>query len=149
MLLPRTAAPAAQPTPCRAGNSARHNPQSGSILLVEDNDEVAMLVTEMLRELGYRVTRAASAQGALGALADEREIDLVLSDIMMPGTMNGMELAREVRRRRPGAPILLTTGYAGAAGQVAEVEDIEILSKPYAIEALDAALRVALGDRTL
>jgi CheY-like chemotaxis protein len=108
-----------------------------------------MLVTEMLRELGYRVTRAASAQGALGALADEREIDLVFSDIMMPGTMSGMELALEVRRRRPGAPILLTTGYAGAAVQVAEVEDIEILSKPYAIEALDAALRVALGDRAL
>ena len=93
------------------------------------------------------MTRAASAQGALGALADEREIDLVFSDIMMPGTMSGMELALEVRRRRPGAPILLTTGYAGAAVQVAEVEDIEILSKPYAIEALDAALRVALGDR--
>jgi CheY-like chemotaxis protein len=149
MLLPRTAGPAAEPAPRRADNIARHNGRLGSILLVEDNDEVAMLVTEMLRELGYRVTRAASAQGALGALADEREIDLVFSDIMMPGTMNGMELAREVRRRRPSAPILLTTGYAGAAVWDAEAEDIEILCKPYAIEALDAALRVALGDRAL
>ena len=149
MLLPRTAGPPVEPAPLRADDTDRHNARSGSILLVEDNDEVAMLVTEMLRELGYRVTRAASAQGALGALADEREIDLVFSDIMMPGTMSGMELALEVRRRRPGAPILLTTGYAGAAVQVAEVEDIEILSKPYAIEALDAALRVALGDRAL
>ena len=149
MLLPRTAGPAAEPAPRRADNIARHNGRLGSILLVEDNDEVAMLVTEMLRELGYRVTRAASAQGALGALADEREIDLVFSDIMMPGTMNGMELAREVRRRRPSAPILLTTGYAGAAVRDAEAEDIEILCKPYAIEALDAALRVALGDRAL
>jgi PAS domain S-box-containing protein len=149
MLLPRTAGPPVEPAARRADDTDRHNARSGSILLVEDNDEVAMLVTEMLRELGYRVTRAASAQGALGALADEREIDLVFSDIMMPGTMSGMELALEVRRRRPGAPILLTTGYAGAAVQVAEVEDIEILSKPYAIEALDAALRVALGDRAL
>jgi PAS domain S-box-containing protein len=149
MLLPRTAGSPAEPAPRRGDNPARHSGRLGSILLVEDNDEVAMLVTEMLRELGYRVTRAASAQGALGALADEREIDLVLSDIMMPGTMNGMELAREVRRRRPGAPILLTTGYAGAAVQDAEVGDIEILCKPYAIEALDAALRVALGDRAL
>jgi CheY-like chemotaxis protein len=147
MLLPRTAGPPAEPAARRADNTVRHNGRLGSILLVEDNDEVAMLVTEMLRELGYRVTRAASAQGALGALADEREIDLVFSDIMMPGTMNGMELAREVRRRRPGAPILLTTGYAGAAVQDAEAEDIEILCKPYAIEALDAALRVAFGDR--
>jgi DNA-binding LytR/AlgR family response regulator len=80
-------------------------------------------------------------------LADEREIDLVFSDIVMPGTMNGMELAREVRRRRPGAPVLLTSGYAGAAVRDAEAEDIKILCKPYAIEALDVALRVALGDR--
>ena len=147
MLLPRTAGSPAEPAPRRADNPAGHNGGLGSILLVEDNDEVAVLVTEMLRELGYRVTRAASAQGALGALADGREIDLVLSDIMMPGTMNGMELAREVRRRRPGASILLTTGYAGAAAQEAEVGGIDILCKPYAIEALDAALRVALRDR--
>ena len=146
MLLPRTAGSPAEPAPRRADNPARHNGGMGSILLVEDNDEVAMLVTEMLRELGYRVTRAASAQGALGALADGREIDLVLSDIMMPGTMNGMELAREVRRRRPGASILLTTGYAGAAVQEADVAGIDILCKPYAIEALGAALRAALGD---
>jgi PAS domain S-box-containing protein len=147
MLLPRTAGSPAEPAPRRADIPARHNGGLGSILLVEDNDEVATLVTEMLRELDYRVTRAASAQGALGALADGREIDLVLSDIMMPGTMNGMQLAREVRRRRPGAPILLTTGYAGAAVEEAEVGGIDILCKPYAIEALDAALRAALGDR--
>ncbi len=147
MLLPRTAGSPAELAPRRADNTARHSGGLRSILLVEDNDEVATLVTEMLRELGYRVTRAASAQGALGALADGREIDLVLSDIMMPGTMNGMQLAREVRRRRPGAPILLTTGYAGAAVQEAEVGGIDILCKPYAIEALDAALHAALGDR--
>jgi len=147
LLLPRTAGPPAERAPRLADNRERQNGRLGSILLVEDNDEVAMLVTEMLRELGYRVTRAASAQGALGALADEREIDLVFSDIVMPGTMNGMELAREVRRRRPGASVLLTSGYAGAAVREAEAEDIKILCKPYAIEALDVALRVALGDR--
>jgi PAS domain S-box-containing protein len=146
MLLPRTAGSPAEQAPRRADNLARQNGALRSILLVEDNDEVATLVTEMLRELGYRVTRAASAQGALGALADGREIDLVLSDIMMPGTMNGMELAREVRRRRPGAPILLTTGYAGPAVQEAVVEGIDILCKPYAIEALDAALRATFGN---
>jgi PAS domain S-box-containing protein len=146
MLLPRTAGSPAEAAPRRADKPAKHNGgELRSILVVEDNDEVAMLVTEMLRELGYRVTRAASAQGALGALADGREIDLVLSDIMMPGSMNGMELAREVRRRRPGARILLTTGYAGAAVQEAEAAGIDILCKPYAIEALDAAVRVALG----
>jgi PAS domain S-box-containing protein len=147
LLLPRTAGPPAERAPRRADDRERHGGRLGSILLVEDSDEVAVLVTEMLRELGYRVTRAASAQGALGALADEREIDLVFSDIVMPGTLNGMELAREVRRRRPGVPVLLTSGYAGAAVLDAEAEDIKILCKPYAIEALDVALRVALGDR--
>jgi len=147
LLLPRAAGPTAERAPSRADNRERHSDRLGSILLVEDDDEVAMLVSEMLRELGYRVTRAASAQSALGALADEREIDLVFSDIVMPGAMNGMDLAREVRRRRPGASVLLTSGYAGAAVRDAEAEDIKILCKPYAIEALDVALRVALGDR--
>jgi DNA-binding LytR/AlgR family response regulator len=73
----------------------------------------------------------------------------VICDIILPGTMNGVELAREVRRRRPSAPILLTTGYAGTTVQDAEAEDIEILCKPYAIEALYAALRAAFGDRAL
>ncbi len=63
----------------------------GQILLVEDDDEVATLVGEMLGQLGYEVTRAASAAAALGALADGRSVDLIFSDIMMPGGMNGVE----------------------------------------------------------
>ena len=114
-------------------------------MLVEDDDEVASLVTEMLAELGYRVIRAASAQGALGALADDRAVDLVFSDVLMPGAMNGMDLAREVRRRRPHMPILLTTGYSGAAFKEAASEHINVLRKPYEIHALDSALRAALA----
>ena len=112
---------------------------------MEDDDEVASLVTEMLQELGYRVTRAASAQGALGALADHRAVDLVFSDVLMPGMMNGMELAREIRRRRPHMPILLTTGYSGDAFKEAASEHINVLRKPYEIRALDVALRAALA----
>ena len=70
---------------------------AGCVLLVEDDDEVAALVCEMLDELGYEVTRAASAAAALGALANGRQVDVVFSDIMMPGGMSGVELAREVR----------------------------------------------------
>jgi PAS domain S-box-containing protein len=128
-------------------SSARRRALTGSVLLVEDDDEVATLVTEMLRDLGYRVTRAASAQAALGALADDREIDLVFSDVMMPGSMSGVDLAREVRRRKPGCPILLTTGYAGAALKSAAADNIEVLFKPYEVSALDTALRAARGKR--
>jgi DNA-binding LytR/AlgR family response regulator len=78
-------------------------------------------------------------------LADERAVDLVFSDVLMPGTMNGMDLAREVRRRRPQMPILLTSGYSGAAFKEAAYENINVLRKPYEIHALDAALRMALA----
>jgi PAS domain S-box-containing protein len=147
LLLPRTELPASQPaaTP-EADSSARRRTLRGSVLLVEDDDEVASLVGEMLAELGYRVTRAASAQAALGALADDREVDLVFSDVLMPGTMNGMELAREIRRRRPHMPVLLTSGYSGAAFKEAAAESINVLRKPYEIHALEAALRSALAN---
>jgi CheY-like chemotaxis protein len=149
LILPRSEAAPAMSAPALLDldNSARRRALAGSILLVEDDDEVATLVTEMLRELGYRVTRAASAQAALGALADDREIDLVFSDVMMPGSMSGVDLAREVRRRNPGCPVLLTTGYAGAALKSASTENIEVLFKPYEIAALDAALRAARSKR--
>jgi PAS domain S-box-containing protein len=150
LLLPRTDAPAIEPkapTP-DLDTTARRRALRGSVLLVEDDDEVASLVTEMLGELGYRVTRAASAQGALGALADERAVDLVFSDVLMPGAMNGIALAREIRRRRPHMPILLTSGYSGAAFKDAASENINVLRKPYEIHALDSALRAALAHFT-
>ncbi|MCA1472084.1 response regulator [Bradyrhizobium sp. IC3195] len=115
----------------------------GRILLVEDDDEVAALVSEMLGQLGYDVTRASSAAAALGALADGRPIDLIFSDIMMPGGMNGVELAREIRTRRSDIPILLTSGYAEASVHEAESAGIEILPKPYHIDELAAALAAA------
>ncbi|HEX4153509.1 MAG TPA: PAS domain S-box protein [Steroidobacteraceae bacterium] len=145
--LPRSsAAPPAEAAPGgpELDTTARRRALAGSILLVEDDDEVAALVTEMLRELGYQVTRVASAQAALGALADDRALDLVFSDVMMPGTMSGVDLAREIRRRRPGVPVLLTTGFAGAALASPGSEHIEVLKKPYEIAALDGALRTAL-----
>jgi PAS domain S-box-containing protein len=148
LLLPRTEASATQPTPpvADSNSSARRHALRGTILLVEDDDEVASLVTEMLGELGYRVTRAASAQAALGALADDRDVDLVFSDVLMPGAMNGIDLAKEVRKRRPGMPFLLTSGYSGDAYKEAASENINVLRKPYEIHSLDSALRVALAN---
>jgi len=119
----------------------------GRILLVEDDDEVAALVSEMLAQLGYEVTRAASAAAALGALADGRSIDLIFSDVMMPGGMNGVELAREVRRRRNDMPVLLTSGYSQAAAEDAAKAGIQILPKPYQIDELAAALAAAKLNR--
>jgi CheY-like chemotaxis protein len=118
----------------------------GSILLVEDDNEVAALVTEMLEELGYRVMRAASAEAALGALADDRQMDMVFSDVMMPGEKNGLALAAEVSRRRPSLKILLTTGYA--PGLISsDHKEVNLLRKPDDIRALELAIRAVLENK--
>ncbi|HEX6011657.1 MAG TPA: PAS domain-containing protein, partial [Geminicoccaceae bacterium] len=118
---------------------------AGHVLLVEDDEEVAALTRGMLDSLGFEVTRVASAAAALGALADGRAIDIVFSDVMMPGGTTGVELARQLRRRRPDLPVVLTTGFAGAAGG-ARAEGFDLLLKPYRLEALSATLRAHLRD---
>jgi CheY-like chemotaxis protein len=147
VFLPRTLKTPARPddltvdgTPEATGASA------GQVLLVEDDDEVAALTVEMINELGYDTTRVASAEAALGALADKREIDIVFSDVMMPGRMNGVELAQEIRRRRPNLPVLLTSGYAEAVSRSATVHQIKIIPKPYRMDELREALAAVRQD---
>ena len=145
LLLPRThdvPAPSVQPPTSNLGGL--RSTAAEVVLLVEDDDEVAALVTEMLRELGYLATRVSSAASALEALANGRVVDLVFSDIMMPGGMNGVDLAREIRRRHPGLPMLLTSGYAEAAIRSAEAEGVSVLAKPYDIDTLARRLRSVL-----
>ena len=140
--LPRSSqAPSETSLPGTTHSSIRSGDDCGMILLVEDDNEVAALTREMLSALGFTVVHAASPAAALGALADGRPIDFVLSDIMMPGDMNGLELAREIRRRKPCLPIVLTTGYAEAASGM-KPKEFELLLKPYTIEALSGALKV-------
>jgi signal transduction histidine kinase/ActR/RegA family two-component response regulator len=122
-----------------AGNAAQ-------VLVVEDDDEVAALTVEMINQLGYDTTRVASAEAALGALADRRSVDIVFSDVMMPGRMNGVELAQEIRRRRPNLPVLLTSGYAEAARRKAGGQQIKIIPKPYRIDELRDALAAVRQD---
>jgi PAS domain S-box-containing protein len=145
LLLPRAfEAPAA--TVSRADSHVDNERATGSVLLVEDDDNVASLVSEMLRELGYDVMRAESAERALTALASDRNVDVVFSDIMMPGGMNGVELAKEIRRRRPDIPILLTSGHVEAAKRNAPIPGVEILVKPYEISHLASSLNRAIGN---
>ena len=119
-------------------------PSAGSVLLVEDNAEVAAVGEAYFEELGYRVRHAASAQAGLESIERDANIDLVFSDILMPGGMNGLELADIVRRRFPQIAVLLTTGYSSSA-QDAVRRGFEVLQKPYDIAALERALREARG----
>ena len=117
----------------------------GRILLVEDEDSVAALVSEMLRELGYEPMHAPSAAIALRMLEADANPDLVLSDMVMPGRMNGIELAREIARRRPELPVVLTTGFSEAAQQ-AQDEGLRLLAKPYRMDTLAEVLAAARRD---
>ena len=89
-----------------------------SRLPVEDDNEVAALSREMLNSLGFSVVHASSPDAALGALANGRSVDIVLSDIMMPGGISGLDLAREIKRREPNLPVVLVTAYAEAAASM-------------------------------
>lgn len=114
------------------------------ILLVEDDDSVAQLVEEMLRELGYEVARANEGRAALETLRTDRDFDLVFSDMVMPGDIGGLDLARDITRQWPGLPVVLTTGYSAAAA-AATNEGRRVLVKPYRIEALSAELDAAIS----
>jgi len=110
---------------------------SGTVLLVEDNPDVATVSASLLEQLGYTVRRVADAEAAL--IEIERDgIDLVFSDIVMPGKMDGLALARHLKANRPGLPILLATGYSNAAASV--LGDFPILRKPYEIHQLSQAI---------
>lgn len=129
-------------------HGAAPEPESAGIaLIVEDNDEVAALVLEMFRELSFKVSRVSNAEAALGALTDGLEINIVFSDIMMPGGMNGIELAREIRGRQPEMPVVLTSGYTHAATAELNKEGFAILHKPYDLKALREVLDTALEGR--
>jgi PAS domain S-box-containing protein len=118
-------------------NAGAETGGSGTVLLVEDNPDVAIVSASLLEQLGYNVRRVANAEAALREI--ERDgIDLVFSDIVMPGKMDGLGLARHLKQTRPGLPILLATGYSDAAVNVRG--DFPILRKPYEIHQLSQAI---------
>ena len=108
---------------------------SGSILLVEDNPEVASASTGLLEQLGYNVTWVSDASAALAEI-EKGGIDIVFSDIVMSGKMDGVRLAKTIRERRPRLPILLATGYSAAATNL----EFPILRKPYQLHELSREL---------
>jgi two-component system NtrC family sensor kinase len=119
----------------------------GRLLLVEDNLEVAAATKPLLEALGCSVLHVASADAALDALGSHSQrFDVVLSDIMMPGSLNGLDLALMLRHQHPGLPVLLMTGYAAQTGQ-AMAAGFQVLAKPVSAAALAAAIGGALQAR--
>jgi PAS domain S-box-containing protein len=111
---------------------------SGTVLLVEDNPEVATASAGLLEQLGYHVRWAADASAALAEL--ERDgIDIVFSDVVMPGKMDGFGLAKTIREKNPRIPILLMTGYSASTTEIGA--QFPILRKPYQLHELSRELQ--------
>ncbi|GLS47067.1 PAS domain-containing sensor histidine kinase [Methylobacterium brachythecii] len=112
------------------------------VLVVEDNPDVGAFSTQLLQDLGYATTWAGRASEALLLLAEDvTQFDVVFSDVVMPG-MNGVEMAREIRKLYPSLPVVLTSGYSHVLAEEGP-QGFELLRKPYAVEDLSRVFRKA------
>ena len=119
-------------------------PEHRELLLVEDNDELGQATETLLTLFGYRVTRASSAEDAIELLdAGHVHFDVVLSDVVMPGGMNGVSFAQYLQKNLPDMPVILITGYAS---QMRNRHGFQMLRKPCAPDVLLGALRRATGQ---
>ncbi|KQO56541.1 ATPase [Methylobacterium sp. Leaf86] len=150
LLFPRSAEPAGEEAGSGSGNlPLRRATEGDTVLLVEDDEQVLGMAIESLEELHYRVVVARNAAEALVHLQGVARIDILFSDVMMPGGMNGSQLAVEAQRLRPGLKVLLTSGYVAnlEEGQVIGRGDLPVLNKPYRRDELAHSLRVVLGGK--
>jgi PAS domain S-box-containing protein len=149
MVFPQAAKSAMEIMAERPAKGERWTPEAilgkRTIMVVDDSDEVRELAESHLRARGYRVIAAPSGEAALEMLDRYGSIDLLFTDVIMPGGMNGLHLAERVRERQPAVPVLLATGYIDAlpAGK-GDAMAFPILTKPYRLNDLDERIRQAL-----
>jgi CheY-like chemotaxis protein len=120
-----------------------------SILVVEDDQAVRDAAVALLRNLGYTVYQAANAQAALSIIESGIALDVLFTDVVMPGTMRSPELARRAQARMPGLAVLFTSGYTqNAIVHAGRLDDgVQLLGKPYTQEALARKIRQVLSER--
>jgi CheY-like chemotaxis protein len=145
LYLPRAASAAAPSLAVPDGRPGGHE----RILLVEDDDDVRALAAQFLQAMGYRVIEAPDAAQALELLARDPAVDLLFSDVVLPGGISGPQLAQQALQRVPGLRALLASGYPRDAliGLDGELAQIALLTKPYSRDDLARAVRQALEAR--
>jgi len=134
------------------GNMAALEPtaerRGKTVLVVDDEPTIRLLVNDVLEELGLTVIEASDSAAGIGLLHSDATIDLLISDVGLPGGMNGRQMADAGRLVRPDMPVLLITGYAENSlltdGQLAP--GITVLTKPFALDALASRVRELLAD---
>ena len=123
--------------------SAPPSGQGETILVVDDEPSVRMLVVDLLEDLGYTVLEAEDGASGLRLLQSGARIDLLISDVGLPGMMNGRQMADAARVKRPGLKVLFITGYAETAlldhGQLAQ--GMSVLTKPFSIDTMAQRVR--------
>ncbi len=118
------------------------------VLVVEDEVLVRMVIAEYLRDCDYVVIEAGSAVEAIALFKADVEVDVVFSDIQMPGSLDGFGLAQWVRQNRPGVKVILTSGAASAADKASDLcEDGPLLQKPYESEEVGRRIKQLLATR--
>ncbi|MBR1217055.1 response regulator [Bradyrhizobium sp. U87765 SZCCT0131] len=150
LVIPRVSEIAAAATLPSGDDKPVATPQhslKAKVLLVEDSEEVAQVSREYLERLGHSVVGVTNGVDALAALSNVRGIDIVLSDIVMPGEMDGLDVARSMRTLFPGIPVILVTGYSASAN-AARREGFEVLRKPYNVSRIAKAIEAHLIKRT-
>ena len=145
LYLPRTDGASAAPSTSAVGHDDPHARET--ILVVEDDERVRRLTITRLKSIGYQVLEASDGPMALDILRRGDAVDLVFTDLIMPGGLSGREVAIRARELRPGIKVLLTSGYAEELvhGDDLEREQLRVLRKPYHQADLVAALRAILG----
>jgi len=130
-----------------AGPEQETTTSAATILVVEDNDDVRSVAESHLVDMGYRVRSARSGEEALALLDRDGPVDLLFTDLVMPGGMNGLVLSQRVRERVPDLPVLMTTGYTDEMASQAEASTVPVLGKPYRRADLVSRIRALLGER--
>ena len=128
-------------------SSGSEDSQPPTVLIVEDNPDVRVVAEDLLTLLGYQVISVEQGSDALAILNSDRQVDLIFTDIVLPGDLNGNTLMEMARDTRPGIKMLATSGYAQETlgSDCTLPEGVKLLAKPYAMGALDAAIRETLS----
>ncbi|KZB98977.1 Blue-light-activated protein [Methylobacterium radiotolerans] len=147
LYLPRHHGALERDDPLAGLSDAPRAEQGETVLVVDDEPTVRMLVTEVLEDLGYTAIEAADASSGLKDLQSDVRIDLLVTDVGLPGGMNGRQMADAGRETRPGLKVLFITGYAenAAIGNGHLEPGMAVLTKPFVVETLGVRIREMIG----
>jgi nitrogen-specific signal transduction histidine kinase/ActR/RegA family two-component response regulator len=144
LYLPRHAQRQAPSPVTRDGAADQAHDTAKTVLVVEDDDAVRLAATEALREIGYQVLEAPDAMEAFRLIADRGGIDLLFTDVGLPGGVNGLALADAAHNVNPALKVLFTTGHAAGTGS--PPDDACFLAKPFNLQQLEAKVRQVLDE---